>query len=65
MLYEVITQRLPVYWLGGRRHLGGMTFIQAWLRNLGTCITMQREKTNRITLEAEYRQVMQGRTKPY
>jgi hypothetical protein len=27
----------PVYWLGGIRHEGGVTLIQAFLCNVGTC----------------------------
>jgi len=39
-------QRTPVYWLGGRRHLGGMTIIRAYLRNSGTWAKMWSEMHN-------------------
>jgi len=34
----------PVYCLGGVRHKGGVTLIQAFVRNVGTCVSMLREK---------------------
>ena len=30
----------PVYCLGGVRHKGGVTLIQAFVRNVGTCVSM-------------------------
>jgi hypothetical protein len=33
-----------VYCLGGARHKGGVTLIQAFARNVGTCVLMLREK---------------------
>jgi hypothetical protein len=30
-------RRRPVYCLGGVRHRGGVTLIQAFVRNVGTC----------------------------
>ena len=30
-------QRIPVYWLSGIRHEGGVNLAQALLRNVGTC----------------------------
>ena len=34
----------PVYCLGGARHKGGVNLIQAFVRNVGTCVPMLREK---------------------
>ena len=36
-------QRKPVYWLSGDRHKGSASLIQAFLRNVRSCATMQRE----------------------
>jgi hypothetical protein len=30
-------QRVPVYWLSGIRHEGGVNLMQAFLRNVGIC----------------------------
>ena len=37
-------QRVPNYCLCGNRHKGGMTFIQALLRNAGSLNSMQKGK---------------------
>jgi len=57
-------QQPPIYLLQGWRHSDGMNFIQACLRNLGTCIQMLREMLNGINPEAKYRCCMQGQTNP-
>jgi hypothetical protein len=35
----------PVYCPGGVRHKGGMTLIQAFVWNMGSCVLMLREKS--------------------
>jgi hypothetical protein len=41
---EVKSQEKPVYCLGGLRQRGGVTLIQALVRNVGNCALMRREK---------------------
>jgi hypothetical protein len=38
-------QEKPAYRLGGVRHEGGVILVQALMRNVGTCVSMRREKS--------------------
>ncbi len=71
-------QEQPIYFLQGWRHTDGMNFISGLFTELGNLHSndrlhkataegfagSQREMHNKINLEAEYRSVMQGQTKP-
>jgi hypothetical protein len=46
-------QEEPAYCLGGVRHKGGVTLIQAFVRNVGTCVSMLREKLKWRSHESE------------
>ena len=52
----------PVYWLYGWRSKEGMSSIQAWLRNRGDLVTMQRERYKQRTCEAENQCVTRSQT---
>lgn len=50
----------PEFWSGGIRHRGGVTIIQALVRNLGICASMLRELLKRrprksVSTDAKYR----------
>ena len=51
---------LPVYWLDGVRHEGGVNLAQALMRNWGTCAPMPRERRKwkhheHLSTDAEHR----------
>ena len=54
----------PVYWPGGSRCLGGMSSMQALVRNVRTSLWMQREMTSGKHHEEEYRCQTEGRSRP-
>ena len=55
----------PAYGLDGDRHKGGVSLAQALARNVGTCVTMPREKVQGdVPRGRKYRSVAQGRINP-
>lgn len=47
------TAEKPAYWLCGARHIGGMNFTQAVIRNMGSWIPMLREKHKMRPIKAD------------
>jgi hypothetical protein len=47
------SERYPVYWPDGDRHIGGVNLAQAFLWNVGTCTLMLRENSKRWTRKAK------------
>ena len=50
---EKEAQKKPAYCLGGLRQRGGVTLIQALVRNVGNCALMIREKLEQSDCEGE------------